>query len=202
MNVIAFAASSRKNGNTEILLDEVIKSLQLRDVLVEKFRTHELEIHPCTGCGECDTLGRCIIEDSFQDMFDRLIACDGIVFASPLYFMNVPARGKMLIDRCQSFWAARFHKKIDLFGGRKRLGLLISCSGAGYGPGKVPVFRGIEDTMTYFFKALGMEMMESLLFPRIEKKGAISEISSALEKAYNAGIMLADLLKKSSKIKY
>ena len=177
----------------------LLKALSIKTFRVEKYRTHELDINPCTGCGKCDTLGRCIIEDSFQEIFNRLVDCDGVVFASPLYFMNVPGRGKMLIDRCQSFWAARFHKKIDLFNGRKRTGMLISCAGAGHGPGKAPVFRGIEDTMTYFFKALGMEMTESLLFPRTEKKDAISKTPQALEKAYNAGIILADLLIKNKK---
>ena len=103
MNVVSFSASPRKKGNTEILLDEVIKGLEVKGIKVEKIRTHELEISPCNGCGHCDTHGRCVIQDTFQDIFDRLIECDGIVFASPLYFMNVPARGKALIDRCQSF---------------------------------------------------------------------------------------------------
>ena len=111
--------------------------------------------------------------------------------------MNVPARGKAFIDRCQSFWVARYRLKLDLFGGRKRLGLLVSCSGKGYGPGKTNIFRGIEDTMTYLIKALGTDMMNSLLFPRIESKGAITKVPSALEKARNAGIQMAELLLKN-----
>ena len=196
MKVIAFAASPRKNGNTETLLDEIIKGLQERNINIEKIRTHELEISPCTGCGQCDMLGRCVMQDSFQDLFDLLVECDGAVFAAPLYFMNVPARGKALIDRCQSFWAARYCLELDLFGGRKRPGMLVSCSGMDFGPGKSFVFRGIEDTMTYFFKALGMEKMESLLFSKVDSKGAIANDPSALEKARNAGKLMAELLLK------
>lgn len=196
MKIIAFAASPRKDGNSETLLDEVIKGLRQGGGEVKKFRTHELTFSPCINCGKCSTLGRCVIEDSFQELFDLLIECDGVVFASPLFFMNVPARGKALIDRCQAFWAARYHLKLDLFGGRRRLGLLVSCSGQRYGPGKAPVFRGIEDTMTYVFKALGMEMMESLLFPRVDSKGAIFKIPSVLEKARNAGKQMTELLLK------
>ena len=196
MEIIAFAASPRKDGNTEILLDEVIAGLQQGGVRVKKLRTHELEISPCMGCGKCDTLGRCVIEDFFQELYDLLIECDGMVFSSPLYFMNVPSRGKALIDRCQAFWTAQERLKIDLFGGRRRLGLLISCSGKSYGYGKIPVFRGIEDTMTSVFKTLGMEMMESLLFTRIDFKGAIVSIPSALETARNTGNRMAKLLQE------
>ena len=194
MKVIAFAASPRKGGNTEILLDEVIKGLRQGGVDVEKIRTHELEISPCKGCGECDTLGRCVIEDSFQELFDLLIECDGMVFSSPLYFMNVPARGKALIDRCQAFWAARYRLKLDLFGGRKRVGFLVSCSGKEYGPDKKPVFRCIENTMKSVFNALGMEMIESLLFAGVDSKGGITRFPSALERANSAGNTMAELL--------
>ena len=207
MEIITFAASPRKGGNTEILLDEVIVGLRQAGVKVKKFRTHELEISPCKGCGKCDTLGRCVIEDSFQELYDLLIECDGMVFSSPLYFMNVPSGGKALIDRCQVFWTAPVLRsyttkdeqeclKIDLFGGRKRLGLLISCSGKSFGYGKIPVFRGIEDTLTSVFKTLGMEMMESLLFTRIDSKGAIARVPSALETARITGRKMAELLQK------
>ena len=196
MEIITFAASPRKGGNTEILLDEVIVGLRQAGAKVKKFRTHELEISPCMGCGKCDTLGRCVIEDSFQELYDLLIECDGMVFSSPLYFMNVPSSGKALIDRCQAFWTAQERLKIDLFGGRKRLGLLIACSGKSFGYGKTPVFRGIEDTLTSVFKTLGMEMMESLLFTQIDSKGAIVRVPSAMETARITGKKMAGLLQK------
>ncbi len=196
MKIIAFAASPRKNGNSETLLDEVIIGLRQGGAEVEKFRTHELTFSPCINCGKCSILGRCAIKDSFQELFELLIECDGVVFASPLFFMNVPARGKAFIDRCQAFWAARYDLKLDLFGGRNRLGLLVSCSGQRYGPDKANVFRGIEDTLTYLFKALGMDMMESLLFPDVDLKGAILKFPSALEKARNAGKQMTELLLK------
>ncbi len=194
MYIMAFAASPRKNGNSEILLDEFIKGLRVGGAKVKKFRIHELNISPCTNCGECEKLGRCVTEDYFQEIFGSLITCDGVVFASPLYFMNVPARGKALIDRCQVFWAAKYRLGIDLFGGRKRLGILVSCSGARYGPGGAFLFRGIEDTMTYVFDVLGMEMIDSLLFTKVELKGEIAKNTDALNKARNRGMEMAGLL--------
>jgi len=191
MFVMAFSASPRKGGNTEILLDEVIDGLQAGGAEVGRIRTHELDIHPCAGCGGCETLGRCVVEDRFQDIFDQLIACDGVVFTTPLYFMNVPAWGKALIDRCQAFWAAKYSMGLDLFGGRKRPGLLVSCSGARHGPGGANVFRGIEDTMNYVFDALGLEMMDHLLFTGVDAKGEISGNPDALKQARERGLKMA-----------
>ncbi|MFC1540924.1 flavodoxin family protein [Candidatus Latescibacterota bacterium] len=196
MKIIAIAASPRKGGNSETLLDEVIKGLEAGGAEVIKIRTSEYDFIPCLHCGGCDTLGRCVIDDSFQEIFDLLVDCDGMVFSSPLYFMNVPARGKALIDRCQSFWAAKFNLKRDLFEGRKRIGLLVGCSGKKYGLGKTPIFRGIEDTMSFFFIALDMESMESLLIPEIEFKGDIDKHPTALTKAKETGKKMVEFLRE------
>ena len=100
MQVIAFSASPCPGGNTETLLDQVIEGLRAGHASVEKIRTHELDIAPCSGCGACESEARCCIGDDFNLLFDKLIECDGVIFASPLFFMNVPARGKAVIDRC------------------------------------------------------------------------------------------------------
>ncbi len=191
MKVITFAASPCRGGNTEHALDWVIESLHFNGVQTEKFHTHELDIAPCSGCRKCERDGLCVIEDDFQVIGQKLISCDGVVFASPLYFMNVPAKGKALIDRCQSFWIARRRLGIDFFGGRRRFGVLVACSGAGQGPGGADVFRGIEDTMTYFFDALGLEKLESLLVRKVDSPGAILARTDVLDRAKAMGAKLA-----------
>ncbi|MHB9028290.1 MAG: flavodoxin family protein [Candidatus Latescibacterota bacterium] len=191
MHVIAFSASPRKAGNSESLLDRVIEGLRCGDASVEKIRTHDLDIFPCAGCGGCERDGECVIDDGFRGVREKLVSCDGVIFASPLYFMNVPARGKALIDRCQSFWVIRRRLGIDLFGGRDRFGLLVACSGAGRGPGGADVFRGIEDTMTFFFDALGLKMLESLLVRKVDAPGAILKMPDILDRAKERGLQLA-----------
>lgn len=194
MFFMTFSASPRKGGNTDTILDKVIEGLRCGGAEVEKYLTHELTINPCKGCGECERVGRCVIDDDFQELFDKLVECDGVVFASPLYFMNVPSHGKVLIDRCQAFWAAKYRLGLDLFKGRKRLGLLVSCSGKQRGPGGSHIFRGIEDTMTYVFDALGMEMLESLLFRGFDEKGEILTDTVALERARKRGLEITALM--------
>lgn len=190
--VLAFAASPRKNGNTETLLDSVMEGLHSRGIETVKYRTQELGIHPCVSCGFCGNLGECVINDSFTDIFAALKDCDGIVFSSPLYFMNVPSAGKALIDRCQAFWEARYLMGIDLFNERNRQGLLVACAGSRHGPGKSDVFRGLNDTMTYFFKSLGIDRFDSVLFSGVDEKGAINNVEGAVEKAFDAGAGMAD----------
>ncbi|MCE5251664.1 flavodoxin family protein [bacterium] len=195
MHILAFSTSPRYGGNSERLLDSVVSGLVAEGVSVGKYRLHEMKFVPCKGCGVCDREFRCPIGDEFQHLIEPLISCDGIVFASPLYFMNVPARGKAFIDRCQVFWSAKYHLGMDLFGSRRRLGLLVSCGGASAGPGGVPLFRGIEDTMTYFFDALGLEMMKSFLVSRVDRNEIITDKPDAVRNAREMGRRMAICLK-------
>jgi hypothetical protein len=105
--------------------------------------------------------------------------------------MNIPARGKALIDRCQSFWVIRRRLGIDLFGGRERFGLLLACSGAGRGPGGANIFRGIEDTITFFFDALGLKKQESVLVRNVDSPGEILKRPDILDQARDLGLILS-----------
>ena len=186
MDVLAFAMSPRRGGNTDLMLEVCIRGMRSAGADVVVHRTHDMTIEPCVSCGICENSFGCRFDDDYTALIDRIISCDGMVFASPLYFMNVPARGKAFIDRCQMFWAARYRLALDSFGGRKRFGLLLSCAGAGHGPGGSDVFRGIGDTMTYVFDALGLEKEESVFARHVDTSGEITahlDVLSAAEKA-------------------
>lgn len=196
MNVLAFAASPRHGGNSETLLDHALGPVRDADIRVEKVWTHDLAIEPCTGCGACSTTGRCIIEDAFQDVAGKLIACDGIIFATPLYFMHVPARAKALIDRCQSFWAARELCGIDLFGNRRRSGLLIGCAAKRFGPGGTPIFRGLEDTFYYVFRSLSVTPVEPMFVSGVEHTEDVIHRSDLCGQAAESGSRFVQALRE------
>ena len=113
------------------------------------------------------------------------------MIATPLFFMNAPARGKALIDRCQSFWAARYQLGIDLFGARKRYGLLVSCGAQHHGPEKADLFRGVKDTVWSVFRALAAEPLQPLLVPGVEKYGAVGALPDVMKRARQAGDEMA-----------
>ena len=68
-----------------------------------------LGIDFCIGCGVCYEAGECIHDDDFQNLFDRMMAADGIVLGSPVYINAVSAQMKVVLDRmadaihCQRF---------------------------------------------------------------------------------------------------
>jgi len=187
--VLGLSCSPRSAGNTDLLLDELLRGAHEAGLRTEKIRTCQLEIQPCTQCDHCQTTGSCRLEDDMQSLYPKLEATDYLVFASPIYFMAHCAQAKMVIDRCQVFWARRYILKQSLTqpGRPVRRAVFISV-GATHGSN---VFAGAKLTMKWFLDALEMEYWENLLFTGIDTKGAIRKHPTALQDAYKLGHELA-----------
>ncbi|MFC1608076.1 flavodoxin family protein [Candidatus Latescibacterota bacterium] len=194
MHILAFAASPRRGGNSDVLLEAVLSDLRDGNVECELFHLDSLDIAPCNGCGHCEREFRCTIEDDFDRIAKAFIRCDGVVFSSPLYFMNVPARSKAFIDRCQIFWSVKYRLGEDVFQGKKRFGLYLACGGAKKGIGGTSLFRGFEDTMAVLFDALGLTQLDGLTVTDVEEKGALAKRNDILDKAYDIGRDMAGLV--------
>ncbi len=99
MKILALSFSAREQGNTEILLDTVLAGARQKGAETELYRVAEKEIKPCDGCGDCFKTGACPIEDDMQELYGKMLEADGIIFGSPVYFYNITAQGKAVIDR-------------------------------------------------------------------------------------------------------
>ena len=104
MKVVAFNGSGRKNGNTYLLLQAVLDELQAEDIETELVQLAEgAPIQGCASCFKCmDRKNmKCAIEtDPFNDYFAKISGADGLLLGSPVYFSDVTAGMKGLIERC------------------------------------------------------------------------------------------------------
>jgi multimeric flavodoxin WrbA len=102
MKVIAFNGSARKNGNTAILIREVLSELEEEGITTEMIQLAEKTIHGCTACGKCfdNQDQRCAIDNDFaNECIEKMLEADGIILGSPTYFADVTTEMKALIDR-------------------------------------------------------------------------------------------------------
>ncbi|MEM2876370.1 MAG: flavodoxin family protein [Candidatus Bathyarchaeia archaeon] len=99
MKVLGVVFSPRKNGNTEILVQEALKGAEEMGADTELVATRELNINPCDGCGSCQKSGVCRINDDMQKMYEKLLDADGIILGTPVYFWQMCAQAKTFIDR-------------------------------------------------------------------------------------------------------
>lgn len=99
MKILALSFSPRKNGNTEILLNEALQSAQQEGAQTELIRIAENEIKHCDGCRVCWDSGDCHIKDDMQNLYTKLLNADGIIFGTPVYFYSMSGQAKTFIDR-------------------------------------------------------------------------------------------------------
>jgi multimeric flavodoxin WrbA len=99
MIVLGITGSPRKNGNTELLMQEVLRAAETEGCETELFRMSERKVSPCDACHTCFETGRCKIHDDMQELYDMLERADGIVLGSPVYFGSVSAQAKAVMDR-------------------------------------------------------------------------------------------------------
>lgn len=99
MRVLGISGSPRKNGNTELLMREVLKAAETEGCETEVFCVSEKQVSPCDACYTCFETGRCRIQDDMQELYGMLDRADAVVFGSPVYFGSVTAQAKAVMDR-------------------------------------------------------------------------------------------------------
>ena len=103
--VLVLSGSPRKGGNSDVLCDEFIKGALSSGNEVEKIRIAEKKIGYCTGCYYCTKNdGKCAIKDDMGEILEKILACDVLVLASPVYFYSICAQLKAVIDRTVARW--------------------------------------------------------------------------------------------------
>lgn len=189
MKILAIAGSPRRRGNTDALLEHAIAGARSGGAEVQHVVLSRLDIGPCISCNRCFETGRCAVQDDFQAIYDRTLEADGIILASPIFFMNVSAQTKAFIDRFQCVWALRdvLHQPVPApTGGGQRRAVFLST--AGWSKTK---FDCALLTVRAFLATIEARLVGSLCVNDIDSKGDVDKHPELLERARALGIRLA-----------
>jgi multimeric flavodoxin WrbA len=99
--VTAFVGSARK-GHTHDAVVQFLGNLQsMGDIEYEIVRMTDYRLQLCRGCQVCFAKGeeRCPLKDDRDVLIEKIMASDGVVFASPNYSFQVSALTKAFLDR-------------------------------------------------------------------------------------------------------
>ena len=103
MKVLGIVCSARKNGNTQLLVEEALAAAREVGAETELVSVIGKNISPCDGCSSCRQTDVCRINDDMQALYRQLEAADAVIFGSPVYFGSVSAQAKAIMDRTQLF---------------------------------------------------------------------------------------------------
>jgi multimeric flavodoxin WrbA len=97
--IVIINGSLRVNGNTDVIINSLLKGAENADAIIKQFVLREKIISGCNGCYYCYEKDRCSIKDDMQEIHHELQQSDLIVLASPMYWWGVTGLMKTFIDR-------------------------------------------------------------------------------------------------------
>lgn len=165
MLILGLQGSPRKRGNTNFLLSTFLQAAEQQGAVAQSVQVAERHILPCKEYVVCEKKGYCPIDDDMaSEIYGLLRRAEIVVLASPIFFYNMTAQLKALVDRCQTFWARKYRLKLSDPLKQTRRGVLL---GVGATQGK-NLFEGMQLTAKYFFDAIDARYGTSLLYRGIE----------------------------------
>lgn len=179
MKIIGINGSPRVGGNTDILLDKVLEGARSKGAEVEKVILNSLKFSPCQECENIRDDGTCIIEDDMQPLYKKIEDADAVILASPIFFGSLSAQTKMMIDRFQCAWRAKYIFKKDTFKKKKR-GVFLSVEAST----RKDFFENAKAIVRNLFATINADYKKELFCPSVDEKGSILKYSDILKKAF------------------
>jgi hypothetical protein len=147
---------------------------------IEKIILSSLRVSPCRECRHCSIDGECIVNDEMQQIYTKMMECDLLIIASPVFFTSVPGQLKIFIDRFQRFWASKYELGKNIISKTDRKGILISCAGS-----KPPdIFDCTKKIARALFDVLFIKYYADFLYNSIDFKGDILKNPDDLKRVY------------------
>ena len=183
--VLILAASPRKDGNSTILASKAAEGVKAAGGEADLVPISHLKIAPCNACDSCLTKpeGGCVIKDDMQPLYQKIKDARGIIFATPVYWFNMSAQMKLLIDRAyaiqgKGYWA---------FTG-KDVGVILTYGDEDvFASGGINALRSFQDICA-FVKA----NLVGTVYGSADKVGDVQTNRKLLQKAYDLGKKLVN----------
>jgi multimeric flavodoxin WrbA len=146
MNLIVIQSSPNDDGLSSACASAAAQGARQAGATVEEVELNGLKVGMCQACdrgwGECSSNHECQVEDGFQALHQRILAADGLVIVTPVYWGEMSESAKALTDRLRRCEATR-----DREAGGSRLGgkpyIAVAAAG-GSGNGTITCLGSME----------------------------------------------------------
>lgn len=180
MKVVGFVGSPRRDGNTDVLVQQVLDGASENGADVKKYYINEMDFSGCQGCGHCKSHDSCKLEDDMTMMLDEIVESDGIVFGSPIYFGQFTGQARSFIDRLYSLINPDFSPRIN--SGKK----IVLAGSHGY-PDSSQYKLVFEEFGGIINQLFGIEVKDILIGAGYNEPGDVADNTELINDAKIAG---------------
>ena len=132
MQLTTVLGSPRKKGNTARVLEMFESLMTQRGYEVDRINIVDCEVNGCLGCQACKQVKHepgCKQQDDAVGIFERMMAADAVIYATPLYTYGFPSQMKALVDRQNCLVTGYGGPEYTPLLRGKRIALLVTCGG-------------------------------------------------------------------------
>lgn len=137
MNILVILGSRNPNGQTASAAEALLAGAAESGATGEQIFLPKLAIERCRQCddngwGICRSEGRCVIEDDFASVVDKIESADAVAFANPVYFGDLSESLRAFLDRLRRTCMHESGKA--RVAGKKAVGICAAGGGGGGAP--------------------------------------------------------------------
>ncbi len=186
MRVLGIVCSPRKEGNTEIMVRESLVAASEAGAETDLFLISEKKVTLCDACGSCEKTGVCRVKDDMQELYGKLDCADGIILGTPVYFSNVSAQCKAILDRT---FCLRRDRRLN----GKVAGVIVAARRVGAGQ--------VRNLLFSYFVAFGTIVAGSAIGYGRERGEVKTGVGGAhgvlaMEESHNLGINVVRMIQR------
>ena len=181
MRVIGFVGSPRENGNTAVLVRQILKGAADAGADSEVFYLNNLKIRGCQACMYCKSHDGCQQEDDMIRLTEEIKKADRIVIGSPIYMWSLNGQTKTFLDRLYVFSTGP-NSPSKIPPGKKAV-LVFS-----QGNPDVKAFSQYIEFLPSYLSRTGIELTNTLHAAGIPNAADNNDL---MQKAYQIGLDLA-----------
>ncbi len=185
MHAMTILGSPRRHGNTSLALTWLEEEIEAAGWTVDHVNIQEHRIGHCRESHQCryPEANACGTADDAASLFERMLAADLVVFASPVFCWGFPAPLKAFLDRL--YCLAGYHDGVDsairLTG--KKIALLSTCGGPA--DDNADIMEKAFRNMVVFWNASDAGF---LLFSGCDDATALGDEAEARARAFAQGL--------------
>lgn len=102
--VLVISTSIRAKSNSEVLAHAFEDGAKAAGHDVEFVSLKDKTIAFCKGCLACQKMGRCVINDDANEITEKILNAEAVVWATPIYYYEMSGQMKTMIDRANSLF--------------------------------------------------------------------------------------------------
>lgn len=179
MKIVGINTSPRDVSNCKIALEKALESAASEGAETELINSNKLNITACQGDNYCKAHeGKCAIDDDMTQIYKAIEEADGIIFAIPVYFFDVNAQMKLIIDRLYSYFQFPFAETY----GTKKVSFIVS-----QGTPDPEAFKAALEIQFGAFKFLGFELGDLVVLTDNNVPAAINEKEDQIAQVVEVG---------------